>query len=335
MKTKIFIPVFLLSVLLMQVRAQDFHLAQYDVFSLYLNPALTGNYLGEEGDYRVSSVYRTQWRSLTPKPYTTYGISYDMPYKKFGLGGYLLNNRSGMGNFNTLNFQLSGSYFITDPKKSPHLLSTGVQMGLFYKTYNPAKLLFESQYDNASNTLNPDMSSGENFQRLSRVNFDANMGVFYKYKDTQKKYWPYIGLSLYHVNRPKESFMGFNNRLPIRWNVQAGCDFTVNEKVKLTPMILYMNQARAWELNVGMLAYYKLNDNKDVRYDLIVGLNYRVKDAVIIQMGVKKDNVVLRMSYDFNTSYLNRYTNGRGGFELTLSVTGKKGVPIFKSMAKF
>src|ERR1700751_1368147 len=131
MKTKITLLVFLSCFVATQVRAQDFHLAQYDAFPLYLNPALTGNYLGEEGDYRVSSVYRTQWRSLSPQPYTTYGVAYDQTYKKFGLGGYLLDNKSGVGNFNTLDFQLSGSYFITDPKTSPHLLTTGLQLGLF------------------------------------------------------------------------------------------------------------------------------------------------------------------------------------------------------------
>src|SRR5438270_2169357 len=157
MRKKIFIPFLLAIVFSMQVRAQDFHLAQYDAFSLYLNPALTGNYLGEKGDYRVQSVYRTQWRALSPKPYTTYGVSYDMRFNKwnknFGLGGYILDNRSGIGNFNTLDFQTSASYQITDPAVSPHLLTTGVQLGLFYKTYNPTKLLYESQYDYSSNTL--------------------------------------------------------------------------------------------------------------------------------------------------------------------------------------
>src|SRR4051812_11424574 len=194
MKTKIILPFFLCCFVALQLRAQDFHLAQYDAFSLYLNPALTGNYLGEGGDYKVQSVYRTQWRALTPQPYTTYGISYDMPYKRYGFGGYLLNNKSGMGNFNTLDFQGSAAYNITDPKTSPHLLSVGVQTGLFYKSYNPSKLLFESQYDYSSGALNPDISSGENMQRLNRVNFDANMGMFYKYRDAQKKYRPYIGL---------------------------------------------------------------------------------------------------------------------------------------------
>jgi len=335
MKTKILITVLLYCFVTIQLKAQDPHIAQYDAFPVYLNPSLTGNYLGEADDYRISSVYRTQWRALTPKPFTTYGVGYDQKIKRFGLGGYILDDKSGVGNYNTMNVQVSGSYMITDPKTSPHLLSVGAQMGIFYKSFNPNSLLFESQYDNSTGALNSNINSGEYFKKSSLVNFDANMGVFYKYRDTQKKFWPYIGLSLFHINQPKENFGGYTSRLPIRWDVQAGCDFLINEKFKLTPTVLYMNQAKAWELNMGALGYYKLNDNKEVRYDLIFGLNYRLKDAVIIQAGVKKDNIALRMSYDINTSYLSSYTNGKGGFEITLIIMGKKGTPIFKSMSKY
>jgi len=335
MKTKAIVSFIFACILALQVRAQDFHLTQYDAFSLYLNPALTGNYLGEDVDYKAAIVYRTQWRPLTSKPYATFGAAYDMTYKKFGLGGYLLNNRSGDLKFNTLNFQTSGSYFITDPKTSPHLINVGLQMGLFYKTFNFDKAVFESQYDYGSGQLNPDLNSGEALQRNARTNFDANMGFFYKYKAEGSKYWPFGGLSVFHLNMPMETFTMQKSRLPMRWNLQGGCDIMIDEKWRATPMILYMNQARAWELNVGGLAYYKINDSKDVKYEVIFGLNYRVKDALMVQAGVKKDNFVLRMSYDVNTSYLNRYSNGRGGFEITLQVSGKKGVSPFKSMASF
>jgi type IX secretion system PorP/SprF family membrane protein len=336
MKAKLIITLALISLCMLQVRSQDFHLTQYDAFSLYLNPALTGNYLGESNaDYRVQTVYRTQWRPLASKPYTTYGMSYDTKYKRFGLGGYLLDNRSGGLSFNTLNFQLSGSYFITDPKESPHLLNVGLQLGGFYKTFNFNNALFESQYDYSSGQLNSNINSGEVFQRNNRTNFDANMGMYYKYKKADSKFWPFLGLAVFHANMPVETFTSYKSRLPMRWTVNGGCDFIIDEKWKVTPMILYMNQARAWEMNVGGLAYYKLNDNKEVKYDLIFGLNYRVKDAVMLQAGVKKDNFMLRMSYDVNTSYLNSYSNGKGGFEITLSVTGKKGESPFKSMASF
>ncbi len=336
MKTKIFITVLLSCFAAIQLKAQDFHLAQYDAAPVYLNPALTGNYLGEDGDYRIGIVNRSQWRSMGAKPYNTYGISYDQNLqKKFGVGGYLMNNKSGAGSFNTLDFQLSGSYLITDPKTSPHLLSTGLQMGLFYKSINPDNLLFESQYDNSSGTLNPDINSGEYSQKTNRLNFDANMGVFYKYRDVEKKYWPFIGLSLAHINLPSENFGGQKSRLPIRMNINTGCDFKIDEKFRITPMILFMRQAKATEFNIGSLVYYKINDSKDVKYEVIGGLTYRLKDALTIQGGIKKDNIVLRMSYDITTTYLGNYNNRRGGFELTLSIIGKKGDKLIKGLARF
>ncbi len=313
------------------LKSQDFHLSQYDAFGLYLNPALTGAFLGEKADYRANAIYRTQWRSLARKPFTTYGVSYDMPYKRFGIGAYLLNNKAGLANFNTLNFQLSGSYAITDPEKSPHILNVGLQMGLFYKSFNPNNLLFESQYDYSTGTLNSDIDNGENFQRTSLVKFDANLGMFYKYKEEGKKYSPYIGFSVFHLSKPSESFNTIKNKIPMRFNLNVGSEFEINEKVKIIPNILYMNQAKASDFNIGIAGTYRLKEKNDLLY----GVNYRVKDAVIIHAGMKKDNIILRMSYDVNVSYLSAYTNNRGAFEISLIVFGKKHENPFKSMSSF
>jgi len=313
------------------VKSQDFHLSQYDAFGLYLNPALTGFFGEEKADYRVNASYRSQWRSMLKKPFTTYGISYDTKYKKFGIGAYLLNNRAGLANFNTLNFQVSGSYSITDPEKSPHIINVGLQMGLFYKTFNPNNLLYESQYDNSTGTLNAEISNGENFQRTSLVKFDANLGFFYQYREDNKKYSPYAGFSIFHVSMPSESFNTVKNKVPMRFNINGGCEFIVNEKVKLIPNILYMNQAKASDFNLGLAGTYLLKEKNDLLY----GINYRIKDALIIHGGIKKDNIMLRMSYDINFSYLSAYTGNRGAFEISLIVFGKKHENPFKSMASF
>jgi type IX secretion system PorP/SprF family membrane protein len=311
------------------VKAQDFHLTQYDAFHLYQNPALTGNYLGEETDYKINSVYRSQWRSMIRKPFTTYGISYDQPYKRFGIGAYILNNRSGAAKFNTLNFQVSGSYFITDPVKSPHLLNVGLQLGLFYKSFKPDNLLFESQYDYSTGSLNSDLDNGENFERTSLVKFDANFGVFYKYKEDNKKYAPFFGFSVFHLSKPSESFNNEKERVPMRFNVNAGCDFKINDKFKVTPTVLYMTQANATDLNIGVMGYYRIKDTKS---DVMLGLNYRLKDAVSLQVGIKQNEQhTFRISYDVNTSYLNHYTGGRGAIEFSLILSGKKNKPLFSS----
>lgn len=331
MKTKIFIPIILFFFITVQTKGQDFHLTQYDAFSLYLNPALTGDYLGDAWSYKIQTVYRSQWRSLITKPFQTYGIGFDKPYKRVGVGGFILNNRSGAYDFNTLNFQLSGAYYITDPEKSPHTLNVGVQAGLFYKSFNSSKMLFENQYDYETGQLNSSKSTGESFNKTNRVNFDANVGIFYKYREYSSKLNPFLGFSIFHVNMPMENFAGNGHRLPMRFNLNAGTDIKINDTWKVVPMALYMNQAQATELNVGVLAYYRFN--KQDESDMIIGMNYRLKDAVMFQLGVKHSNFILRMSYDINTSYLNAYTQKRGGYEITLQICGKK--PKHKTGAYF
>ena len=350
---------FIVSVLLLSrtIFAQDFHLSQYDVFSSYLNPALTGNYLGEGGDYRIQALHRNQWRMLSSKPFSTQAIGYDrhevIKGKDVGLGAYLMNNRSGVANLNTMIFQLSGSYFITDPLHSPHLLNVGLQTGIYYKSFNPSRLLFESQYDYSTGTLNSDINSGEQFTRTGMVKFDANFGVFYKYRETKNKYFPFVGLSLFHLTMPKENFTATKSRLPMRFVAHAGSDFIVTDMLELTPVILFMTQGKATELNIGVLGEYQLHESRaeksfvidkeklykgsgqKANYSILFGLNYRCKDALVVQTGVRKNNLILKMSYDVNTSFLRSYSSGRGAFEMSLVIVGFKGMTPFKSISQF
>lgn len=312
--------------------AQDFHIAQYDVLTLYNNPGQTGVFNDEQKmDYKFYLTHRSQWKSLGIKPFKTYSLAYDMKYKRFGIGALLLNNRSGLGHFNTLNFLLSGSYFIIKDENSPHTLNAGVQIGLINKSFDPQQYLYESQYNTATGMLDENVASGEIYSKTSILKFDANLGIYYNYTDKDKKYHPFVGFSIYHLTKPNESFSSVESRMPMRFNFNPGCEFIVSDKVKLTPSILYMNQARASEFNFGAMGTYRIKEKNDILY----GINYRWKDALIIHAGFRKDNLVFRMSYDVNTSYLSSYTGNKGAFELSLVVSGKKGENPFKSIKSF
>lgn len=312
--------------------AQDFHVSQYDVLTLYNNPALTGVYQEEKiPDYKVYLTHRSQWRSLGIKPFKTYSLAYDMKYKRMGFGAILLDNQAGAGNFNTLSFLLAASYSVIKDQNSPHTLTGGLQAGILNKSFNPNKYLYESQYNASTGTLDESMNSGEVYGTTNLLKFDANVGIFYRYKDKANKYYPFVGFSIFHVTKPGQSFTDVKSKLPMRFNFNPGCEFVVNEKVNLTPSILYMNQAKASEFNISVLGTYKIKEKNDIIY----GLNYRWKDALIIHAGLKKDNIVFRMSYDVNISYLSAYTGNRGAFELSLVIGGKKGESPFKSIAKF
>ncbi|MBN8693995.1 MAG: PorP/SprF family type IX secretion system membrane protein [Bacteroidetes bacterium] len=332
--------VMLMLIASVSIKAQDFHLAQYEVASLYLNPAHTGMYGLDKGDYKIYVDSRSQWRSFGVKPFFTTYLAYDMPYKikdnQIGIGAYFINNRTGPGNFNTTGFMLSGAYDILNKKAyGKHYLTTGLQMGLFYKSYNAERLNYDAQYSPSldGGSFDQSIESGEpENNRLNITKFDANFGLYYKYVDILAKYHPYVGLALSHLTMPNESFIGERKRLPIKWMLNGGCDFTINEEIELTPRFIYMYQSEAYEINAGFIGTYKLTENNT---KLLLGCDYRHKDAVIIHLGVKQETYALRFSYDINTSYLKNYTRSRGAWEISLVITGEKGKSFFSTLPKF
>lgn len=321
MKNTLHIYILLFLTTIPLVKGQDFHLSQYDAASLYFNPAMTGMNISPDDAFRVTGLHRSQWRVLNKKPFTSNYFSYEMPYKKFGLGGYVINNRALAGGFNTFNFLLSGAYnVITDDSVKHHNLSMGFQIGMFSKSINNDIFLFDNQYSVASSTFDSNLPSGENYNSQNIFRLDANVGLFYKYRDENKKINPFAGISLFHLSRSDESFVGVKSRVPMRWVMNAGSDIRINSKIKISPNVLFMAQGKATDLYGGVLGYYALNGT----YEVLVGGGYRNQDAFIVHAGIKQFNNIFRISYDVNSSYLNTFTKGRGAFEFSIIYNVKK-----------
>lgn len=298
--------------------AQDYHLSQYDMTVQYLNPALTGVIFDEySSNYRANATYRNQWSRLNGTPFTTMVLGYDMSYQRFGIGGFLYSNRTGAGNLNTFNFLLSGSYQIMD-KTDEHSLSVGLQMGVLNKSLDPNRYLFDSQYSVAAGGLDPNLPSGEAFDRTGIWRFDSNLGMFYRYNDKSKRAHPYAGLSVYHLNRPNESFYQ-KAPTPMRFTFHGGAEIKIDEKWSVNPNMLFMQQAKAKELYIGAIGSYKINETD---YSAMGGIAFRNKDAFIVHLGVKQKGNMFRISYDYNTSYLKNYSRGFGAIEFGLVYTG-------------
>jgi type IX secretion system PorP/SprF family membrane protein len=320
---KTFIPgIILLAVLLtgtVRLRAQDYHLSQFDLAPLYINPATTGIYFGEKGDFRLMADYRSQWQKLQSKPYTTSSVAFDMPLsKRFGVGGYVIDNLAGVSNYNTLGFMVGTAYRITSPESKYHFLSVGMQVGLMERNY-ANDLLFSTQYS-SSQGLDATLPTDENLQKLSMLKFDANIGIYYKYKNEFKQFNPFGGFSIDHITRPDQGTGGVPYRLPMRFNLSGGTDIYINKLINLQPIALFMYQGGATEFNIGMMEYYHVNTN----YQLISGISYRFQDALILQVGIKQGGSTFRMSYDVITSPLKAYAGVRGAIEMGVIYTGNK-----------
>jgi len=312
--------------------AQDAHLSQYDAAHVYLNPALTGMF---NGDYRIGGHYRSQWAAVATKPFVTSMLSYDMPKDRFGVGGYIMNNRAGSGGFNVLNFLLSGAYEITtDPKLYNHL-SVGLQLGFIHKYFDYSKYLFDNQYSNTfiddngnRGGFDGSLPNGEEgaFSNTNVFMPEANMGFYYYNTNEQITITPFGGFTLLHILSPKEEFLiktegSKDNRLPRRYVFHGGLKIYATDQITVVPNLLFMRQANDTELKFGVLGYYKLKDSET---ELIFGPSYRNKDAAVIHLGMVHKDFIYRLSYDINTSSLNTVSNYRGGLEISVIYQKRK-----------
>lgn len=329
-----------------QIQAQDFHLSQYDAASLNMNPAMTGMF---EGYYRIHAHYRTQWSAIDRNAFQTFAGTFDMPLGKFAVGGQLMDYTAGEGNYNVFSFLASGSYdWILDKEKEYHHISLGTQLGFMQKSIQFSKLTWDEQYTYANGGgFDTSIPSGETMGDEGIFMPDLNLGLIYFYAKDASRVNPFLGYSMRHLTRPKESFYGNDNRLPVHHAIHGGARFSVNEKLQLLPKFLLMRQvakkdsiqyADARELTASLHAHYYLKDN-DVH--LIFGPTFRMAgkiiskadfynkedDAVIMEMGLKMGPWTYRLSYDINTSSLNPYTNNRGGLEISVTYIGRRSGP--------
>ncbi len=313
--------IFVFLVASIRLNAQDFHMSMYDAAPLFLNPAMTGVF---EADWRIHAQYRTQWRAINFKPYTTGLISFDMPYKKWGFGAQISNFRAGIGNYNVLQGLGSASYTTPIDKKKFHNVSFGLQAGITQKSIEYQLHTFDNQYTSANGGgFDIDLNNGESFNAQASITPVANFGVLYYYAKQQSKLNPFIGVSAFNLLRPTETFLNANNKLPMRYYIHFGSRINITETFYIIPKILIMNQNKFNEQTLAAEAGYFI---KSAELYLLGGLIYRVKDASIITIGARKDNYIARFSYDINLSTLTPVSNGRGAFEI--SFTYMKSKPI-------
>ena len=98
-----------------------------------------------------------------------------------------------------------------------------------------------------------------------------------------------------------------------------------NEQFVIIPQFFAAKQGGSREMNIGGLLQKRFG--QDSRYtrentssSVALGLFYRINDAIIPTMLLEfKRALSVGISYDINSSRLNRQTNYRGGMELTIS----------------
>lgn len=307
-----------------KLNAQDIHFSQYFSTPLTISPSNTGNYYG---DWRAMANYRTQWKEIA-KPYTTESVGGDKNFylknnDKFSAGLLIINDNSG-GNLQVTQFQLSLAYHKILGKNKFHF---GIQPGYTLKS-NVNKETYPNQFDWNQGQFNSSLANNElnslNNYRLSYL--DINLGVGYDRKFTDK-FEIFLSYAMFHLNSPKESFLGSSNTLNMRNVGSFGFSWYLSPKITLQPSLCIMGTDKASEFLFGARAFYSLEKDYSISKSLFFGAYGRqgftnLTDALFAVIGINYQKYYAGVSYDFNISQLNTVSNYRGAFELSFIYTG-------------
>jgi type IX secretion system PorP/SprF family membrane protein len=308
--------------------AQDPHFTQYFTSPLTLNPALTGL---TQCDLRVAANYRNQWGSVSPNPYITGTISFDVAAMKgkldngdaLGVGVLALYDKSGLGGLTNMTIGLSLAYHKAFGMQKQHTLSLGLQGQLVQKSLDFTKLKFEDQFDFA--TGGTPYPTGEAISNGDVTYPDFNLGLMYSGRINEHS-TAYAGFSYYHLTTPTESFLGANHAIHSRYSGYLGGSFDLNDNIVLYASSLIQSQASSTEVLAGAAVGFVLNPGHDAEFQkntlLYLGAWYRFADALCPYVGLEWAKMKVGISYDMNMSSFSPATNNKGGMEISAIFNG-------------
>ncbi len=307
------------------LHAQDPHFSQFFEAPLLRNPSLAGLFAG---DIRIQGVYRNQWGSVTV-PYQT--GSFNMEYKQpighandfITMGLQILYDRAGTTNFTTTNVYPAVNYHKSLNGEKSKYLSLGFMGGYVQRRIDRSKITTNDQY--GPNGFNPALPDGEIFSVSSYHYWDGSFGMSFNSSIAQSEEDTYfIGLGYHHFNRPLNSF--YKNppvELNPKWVASAGVHFTVGETSFITIQGDYSKQGEYNEGIAGVTYSRKIGeDYNNSGYVIHFGGYLRWKDAFIPFLKLDYHPFSIGLSYDANISQLKTASQGRGGYELSISYAG-------------
>jgi len=305
--------------------AQDPGFSQFFASPLTLNPALTGKF---NGVVRVAGNYRNQWPSIN-NAFITSTISIDGGILKgrlpendtWGIGLMAMTDKTASGILTSNFLSFSTSYHKSLDEDGLHQIGVGFQGSYANKSLDGTRLTFEDGLQ-LDGTWLRSPTEAINSEFINVHYFDMNVGILYNASSNGSNNY-YFGASAYHLNHPRESFLGVDTiNVPTRVTLHGGGYFPVAGSAStLYVSGLFNNQAGAHDFVLGGAWEVAASTDEQNPANFYAGLWARfsnVTDAVIPYIGLDYGNFNLGLTYDVNVSSLQTASQSRGGIEISL-----------------
>ena len=297
--------------------AQDPTFTQFYSNPVYLNPALAGS----SGCPRIALNYRNQWPQLTGN-YITYAAAYDSYAKNLsgGVGIMAMHDQQGQGTIQTSMIAGTYSYYLKVNRK--FRIMFGGQAAFFQKYLDWSKLTFGDMIDPRRGFIyqTGDVPRGDG----SHGFFDVSAGMVGFTKNF------YFGVAAHHLNRPDESMILGDSRLPIRVTGHMGANIKLGQRGRysssttLMPNVIYQYQNGFQQFNIGAYLKYEA---------FTIGAWYRNRDAFIVSLGITTEKFRIGYSYDLTVSQLGGVTGGSHEISMGINLKCKKRIKDFRGIS--
>jgi type IX secretion system PorP/SprF family membrane protein len=296
-------------VLVLAAGAQDAHFTQFYALPTYVSPAFAGT----GAQTRVGLAYRDQWPSI-PGSFVTANFAFDHYMADLNSGVGLLVNHDRAGSGALRYTSVSGQYAYEIELKRKVFLRPALQVGWSSHAVDYSRLVFGDQLARGGT-----VGTSESMDVRSINYADVAAGALY----FTPNYW--LGISWHHIDRPNQSLLQNEARVPVRFSAHGGYRMQIRTPViKEHPQSLvfafnYRSQERYDQLDLG--AYFE-------RDPFFAGLWFRGiplmkspaggganNDAVALLVGFKVEDLRVGYSYDVTIS---RLAGSGGAHEITL-----------------
>jgi type IX secretion system PorP/SprF family membrane protein len=280
---------------------QDPSFSQFFSSPLNINPALTGNI---HSDWRVISNFRHQ-RLESTEPYISGSICVDKKWNssnsnytqdanQFGVGLMMMYDKVMNGALKSNYASLNVSYkILVNDMDRRHEISFGAGGIYGNRRVDQQMLYFEEQFN--GNEFQKSLPTGEVGLYNMKPYLSASAGLVYHiYSDISNLD---LGISGFHLNRPRQTFVKDENQfLPRRYVAHANYEQLLTDEWVLNLNTIYQEQARASYFSLGGGIAYFVPSEKDIFF--MTGVWYWSKKAFIPYASAGYGNFQFGVSYD-------------------------------------
>ncbi len=297
--------------------AQYFQYSQYNFTKPRVNPAMIGL-----NNYAAASInYRNQ-KTGSDFSISSNFLALSMPFVNpstgrawSGVAISLMSDRTA-GVFSIQEATLS--YAVNIQISKHQLLSIGFKGLHQSRRINLNEFYTGAQYI-PDRGFDQDIFNGESFSQLTNSFFTISSGLYWQETDRYNRPINYLGLSLFDINKPADSFLEFPNTLSSTLVLNGGFKIYQQGNISVFPEMLYTLSSGNNLVNAGFRFQYDVRPiPNQIAAQVDILAKYVPGRSGILGIQFHTDKVSLGASYDFPV--FNRNVGNLGALEIALEL---------------